>query len=236
MSEPLTLKPMERRLLGVLIEKALTTPNQYPLSLNGLVVGANQKSNRDPVVHYDEDQVYDCLERLKARGLVSLIYPGGSRVEKFKQELTSELDLNGAQKAVIGELLLRGAQTTGELRTRASRMCRLDDMEALQQTLDQLTSRQPPLVIRLSPPEVRRGVRVTHGFYPADELATVRRAEADVPVEPDSEGELSGHERSTSSGAGARREPTGLSLAALAEQVAELRSRVERLEADRGGL
>lgn len=223
MSEAITLKPMERRLLGVLIEKALTTPNQYPLSLNGLVTGCNQKSNRDPIVHYDEDQVYDCLERLKERGLVSLIYPGGSRVEKFKQELTSELDLSGPQKGVIGELLLRGAQTTGELRARASRMCRLDDLDALQETLDQLTTRDPPLVIRLSAPDVRRGIRVTHAFYPEDELAKVRRAEAELAPEP------AEAERSVSTVAAGR--PSRDALEALAEEVADLRRRIEALEA-----
>lgn len=218
MSEPLTLKPMERRILGVLIEKALTTATQYPLSLNAVVTGCNQKSNRDPLVNYGEEQVYDCLERLRSAGHVSIVHPSGSRVEKYRQELTADLDLTSPQKGIIGELLLRGPQTVGDLRGRASRMVRIPDMTALEETLGELTAREHPLVVLLTGPDVKRGVRVTHNLYPAEELEKVLETEKTLAATPSAP----------------RRAPAVASapdLSALVAEVADLRRRVEILEA-----
>src|SRR4051812_3562708 len=116
------LNPNEARVLGVLIEKATTTPEQYPLSLNALTNGANQKNNRDPVLALSEDEVFEAVEGLRAKQLVIRVDQVGSRVPKFKHAAGDVLRCSGAQLAVMAELLLRGPQTQGELRGRASRM------------------------------------------------------------------------------------------------------------------
>lgn len=171
------LSPKERRVVGVLIEKQKTTPDAYPLSINALMAGCNQKSNRDPIVNYDEDDVEETLHALRPRGVVSQ-YEGMGRVVRWKHNLYEWLDLKNrpVEMAVIAELLLRGPQTEGELRTRASRMDPIGDLSALQVVLEDLAKRG--LVIYLSPPGQRRGVVVTHGLYPPEELERVRAAHA----------------------------------------------------------
>src|SRR4051794_40125390 len=117
------LTPDESRVLGVLVEKAFTTPDQYPLSLNSLTSGCNQKNNRDPVLNMSEDQVFDAVESLRSKGLVIRIEAGaGSRVHRFKHNAIDTLHVRSTELAILAELLLRGPQTHGELRGRASRM------------------------------------------------------------------------------------------------------------------
>ncbi|MEM7165667.1 MAG: DUF480 domain-containing protein [Planctomycetota bacterium] len=219
-SEPLVLSAMERRILGVLIEKALTTPNQYPLSLNAIVTGSNQKSNRDPVVSFMDEPVFDCLSVLGKKHLVSSVYPAGGRTEKYRQELTDYLELTGPEKAVIGELLLRGAQSVGELRQRASRMVRIEGLAELDEVLRGLIERDFPLVVRLTSPGIKRGVRVTHNLYEPGELDRVRSAEPE-------EGEVAAP-RAAAPPASA---PPGVDVAALVAQVQSLEARVSALEA-----
>ena len=115
------LSRIERRIVGVLIEKAKTTPDQYPLSLNALVNGCNQKSNRSPQMNLQEGQVEDVLEKLRRDNAVGEVQ-GGGRVPKFRHYMKEWLDVAGPELAVMGELLLRGDQTIGELRGRANRM------------------------------------------------------------------------------------------------------------------
>ena len=167
----------ERRVLGVLIEKSLTTPQYYPMTINAIVTGCNQKSNRDPVVEMVDDEVEEVLQRLRERDLTTVTYPAGGRTEKWRQEFTSQVDISGQQMAVIGELLLRGPQTLGELRARASRMKRINDLSELESVLDELGAKEPPLVQMLTPPGVKRGARVTHRLYPEAELAEILEAE-----------------------------------------------------------
>lgn len=217
------LDARERRVLGTLIEKALTTPQQYPLSLNSLVAGTNQKSNRDPVTSYTDEQLDEVLEQLRHRGLVTSIFPASGRTEKFRQELTSVLDLDGPSKGIVGELLLRGPQTLGELRQRASRMVNIPDLGTLDRLLDQLMHRQPPLVVRLTPPGIRRGVRVTHNFYPSSELERVRAAE---PALSDGDAE-EGHE----GGGEAQGERPARATSLASGRGAELEARLAALEA-----
>src|ERR1700733_9998805 len=112
------LTPDEARVLGVLIEKATTTPEQYPLSQNG----ANQKNNRDPVISMDDNRAFDALEGLRAKGLLVRVNQAGSRVDKFRHSASDVLHARPAELAILAELMLRGPQTLGELRTRASRM------------------------------------------------------------------------------------------------------------------
>ncbi|MCS7047613.1 MAG: YceH family protein, partial [Gemmataceae bacterium] len=160
-----TLFALDRRVLGVLVEKAKTTPDAYPLSLNALTVGCNQKSNRDPVMNLGEEQVEAALASLQRRGLVTRVT--GGRVDRWRHNLYDQWQVGKVEMAVLAELLLRGPQTEGELRGRASRMEPIDDLEALRATLRPLAERR--LIVYLGP-EGRRGTLITHGFHPAEEL------------------------------------------------------------------
>jgi uncharacterized protein len=170
------LKPRERRVVGVMVEKAKTTPEYYPMTVAAIVAACNQKSNRDPVTNYDQDDVEETLHGLRKKGVVILI-EGSGRVAKWKHTLYDWLKVSKVELAVLAELLLRGPQTEGELRARVSRMEPLADLLALQAILDALTPRL--LVVYLSPPGQKRGVFVTHGLYPPEELEKVRAAFAD---------------------------------------------------------
>jgi uncharacterized protein len=167
------LKSRERRVLGVMVEKAKTTPEYYPMTVAAIVAACNQKSNRDPVTNYDQDDVEETLHGLRKKGAVILI-EGSGRVAKWKHTLYDWLKVTKVELAVMAELLLRGPQTEGDLRARANRMEPLADLPALQAILDALTQRL--LVVCLSPPGQKRGVFVTHGLYPPEELEKVRAA------------------------------------------------------------
>lgn len=136
-----TLDPLGTRVLGVLIEKELTTPEQYPLSENALVVGCNQKSNRDPVLSLSTADVRLTLEGLRLKGLVGATHPAGGRVERYHHSARPVLEVDGVGLAVLAELMLRGTQSPGELRARASRMTPIESIEELGRELDVLTQR-----------------------------------------------------------------------------------------------
>lgn len=135
------LNPHEARVLGVLIEKSFTTPDQYPLSLNGATIGSNQKSNRSPVLDFSEAETLVALQGLQMKQLAGGSYPAGSRVEKWRHNAREHLGVGDEDLAVLAELLLRGPQSLGELRTRASRMRALASVDELQTVLDRLTQR-----------------------------------------------------------------------------------------------
>jgi hypothetical protein len=148
----ITLNAHESRVLGVLVEKAQTTQAQYPLTLNALVNGCNQKSNREPVMNLNEDQVLRALDDLRGKQLVRELMMAGSRVEKYKHNAREALDVGTNELVILAELLMRGPQTVGELRGRASRMHPLDTTEIVENILEQLMTREPPLVRRFPPP------------------------------------------------------------------------------------
>jgi uncharacterized protein YceH (UPF0502 family) len=160
----------ERRVLGVLAEKGKTTPDAYPMSLNGLVTGCNQKSNRDPVLNLAEDDVEEALRAAQQKGLAVRV-TGSGRVERWKHNLYDALHVGKVELAVIAELLLRGPQTEGELRGRAARMEPVEDLDTLRAVLKPLAERR--LVVYLSP-EKSRGTVVTHGFHAPQELEKLR--------------------------------------------------------------
>ena len=135
------LEPHEARLLGVLIEKALTTPDQYPLTLNSATTGANQKTNRDPVLDLDETQVAIALEGLIQKHLVRRVFLEHSRVEKYSHRGGEMLNVETAQLATLAELLMRGPQTLGELRSRVTRMSRIDSLDQMMEALNPLIER-----------------------------------------------------------------------------------------------
>ena len=171
--QPLTL--LERRILGVLVEKQKTSKSSdtYPLSLNALTTGCNQKSNREPVLDLDEVEVEEGLSALQKQGLVMRLT--GGRVDRFKHELYEKWTPHGAQMAVLAELLLRGPQTKGELRIRASRMDPIDSLDALEDVLKPLVERG--LVVYITDPN-RRGAVLSHGFHAAEDLERLKTQHA----------------------------------------------------------
>jgi uncharacterized protein YceH (UPF0502 family) len=206
---PRTLGPTQRRVLGVLIEKAKTTPGGYPMTVNAIVTGSNQKSNRDPLTALDDADVMNALNDLIDLRVVEEIDWTG-RAAKYKHLAYDWLAVNKVELAVLGELLLRGPQTLGDLRGRASRMEPIADLKALQPIVEGLVQRG--LMIELTPPG--RGQIVTHGLYPREELQELRELGAGAAV--------------SSPG---RPTPAGEELAELRAEIAELRQRVQDLEA-----
>src|SRR6266446_4862290 len=140
------LNEVECRVLGCLIEKEITTPEYYPLSLNALLNACNQKSNRDPVMNLDEAAVRQALHSLDGQSLVRSVSASDSRVTKYEHRLQEAFNFYRHEVAILCVLLLRGPQTPGELRTRAERMHPFDDLSAVQSSLQHLMKREPPLV------------------------------------------------------------------------------------------
>jgi len=156
------LTRLQRRVLGTLMEKAFTTPDQYPMTVKGLMTGCNQKSNRDPVTEYSENEVSDALEQLRELGLVAEVFTDGGRTTRFRHYMRLKFDFSDAQLGIVCELLLRGRQQPGELRTRASRMVRIESQETLRAELQGLLSKG---FLQASGALERRGVEVDHTFY-----------------------------------------------------------------------
>lgn len=207
------LDPTECRVLGVLVEKAFTS-SAYPMSLNALAAGCNQKSNRHPVVNFDEDRVLQALDRLRAKGLVVFADTLGSRVTKFRHNSREVLGVGDAELVILVELLLRGPQTPGELRARASRMHPLESLDVVHAALKTLMDRPEPFVHRIPGGRVERFVQLLcPTLHPIDE-----------PAGALGEPLPSGAESSPLASPGAADR-----LAALEAQVAELRRIVERL-------
>jgi uncharacterized protein len=163
------LAALEARVIGSLIEKAITTPDQYPLSLNALTNACNQKSNRDPVLDLNERTVQDTLDGLARKHLVMEKSGFGSRVPKYQHRFCNtgfgSLEFSPAETSILCELLLRGPQTPGELRGRASRMAEIRDVGEIEAALDRLGAREDgPFVVRLAREPGRRESRYAHLF------------------------------------------------------------------------
>ena len=206
----------ECRVLGVLVEKAQTTPGQYPMTLNGLISGCNQKSNRLPVLTLDEDDVLDALDRLRAKGLASEVHMSGSRVSKYKHTAREGLDIGTSELVIVTELMLRGAQTVGEIRGRATRMHTLDSLEIVQNILDHLGQSEPPMVSDIGAAPGSRATRYAHRLDPKAFDAEVRMSSR--PAAPP---EAAGHAAA----------PTAVPTAAAAPGASDLVERLARLEA-----
>ena len=145
------LSAPELRVLGCLVEKQLTTPQQYPLTLNALTLACNQTSNRDPVVDFDEATVEGAVTEVKARGLAAFVHPShGRSALRYRHTLDEALGLEARQLALLAVLVLRGPQTPGELRTRTERMVGFTDLAEVHAELDALAGREDPLVVRLA--------------------------------------------------------------------------------------
>ena len=163
------LNGTEARVIGCLLEKQVTTPEQYPLSVNAVTMACNQKTNREPVMNLSEHEVQDVLDALVKRHYLRTVSGFGNRVTKYEQRFCNsefgDLKLSSAEVAVITTLLLRGAQTPGELRTRTSRMHEFSDMQEVEQTLEGLAAREDgPYVVRLAREPGKRESRYMHLF------------------------------------------------------------------------
>ena len=195
------LHPVEARVLGSLIEKEITTPEYYPLSLNALINACNQKSNRDPVVFYDEDTVMDALEMLRNKNLATVITGAGSRVPKYAHRFSEKLNLGRREIAILCELMLRGAQTVGELRNRTERLHRFQDLLEVEALLE----RMHQYVVRLPRRSGEKETRFLHLFCGAAEHAEELEPAEDAGIEAAAPGALE------------------LEVASLRQEVAELR-------------
>jgi uncharacterized protein len=178
----MNLNLYETRVIGCLIEKAITTPEQYPLSLNALVNACNQKSNRDPVLELNEATVQETVDGLIKKFLVSRGY--GSRVTKYQHRFCNSefgtLQLSEQATGIMCELLLRGPQTPGELRTRTERLCKFDDVNEVETELSSLMAREEPLVAKLPREPGKRESRYAHLFSGNPQPSTVQTMESDV--------------------------------------------------------
>ncbi len=209
---PASFSKRQRRVLGSLIEKAFTTPEYYPLTLKALTTACNQKSNRDPVVNYSEDDVQEIADELRELGVMAVVHTETGRTERYRHYLRKHYNVTEPGLAILGELFLRGRQQLGELRSRASRMVPIDSLEALRSELSTLMESG---YVQASGSLERRGIEVDHGFY--QEAVP----EWSAPRDEGSDDEPSGGGRS-SRGGGAS--------AQLSEEVAQLRERIDDLE------
>jgi uncharacterized protein YceH (UPF0502 family) len=205
------LSPVAVRVLGSLVEKEITTPEYYPLSLNALANACNQKNNREPVMNLDEDQIRQALHQLEDDGLAGPARGTDSRVAKYEHRMQEVFNFTRGEIAVVCVLLLRGPQTPGELRGRSERMHRFEELSDVQSTLQRLMQREPPLVKVLQRQPGTKEARYAHLFSgePAEVVGAVEVVEY--------------------AGAGPGTAQLEAEIAALREEVAELRAQVEKV-------
>ena len=203
----LNLSAPELRVLGCLIEKEMTTPDYYPMTLNALVAACNQKSNRDPVVDLTDTEVLDTVDSLRDRGLARTVHGKGDRALKYRHVVDEQLDVNQRQAAILAVLMLRGEQTLGELRSRTERYVEFDDLDDVADELAALAVLETPLAMRLE----RR---------PGEKEPRYRQllGEVDESAPHDAPGPASGEDR----------------ISELEAELEELRARVARMERELG--
>ena len=197
---PQQLSEIECRIVGALIEKQLTTPEYYPLTLNALTAACNQKNNRDPVVSYDEKTVATALEELRDRNLIYVFYGSTSRVPKYKHMMPSYYELEPPDAAVMCVMMLRGPQTLGELRERTGRLHQFSGLGEVQETLDSLMRREDPLVMKLERQAGQKEARFAHLLsgeidveaFAAAQVSRVSRSSPDPGRIEKLEGEVAG--------------------------------------------
>ncbi|HTI49704.1 MAG TPA: DUF480 domain-containing protein [Planctomycetaceae bacterium] len=178
-----SLTRSQRRVLGTLIEKGITVPESYPLTVKALTAGCNQKSNREPITNYSEDDVLETLEELRGLGLAAVVHTESGRTERFRHYLRRRMsDLTEPQVAVLAELLLRGRQPAGDLRARASRMAPAGTLDSLDQLRHELSGLQQKSLIQTDGGLDRRGVEIDHNLYePEENRKLAARAPGDEP-------------------------------------------------------
>jgi uncharacterized protein len=209
------LDPIEARVIGTLIEKRITVPDVYPMTINSLVNGCNQSNNRAPVTSLTEGEVTSVVERLRERGFVSLYTGAATRVPKYSEAFVERLGLGAAEAAILCELMLRGAQTPGELRARAERLHAFASLDAVEETLKAMSELTPPLVVQLSREAGTRAAKWQHMLF-GGELT-----ETSANTLPPSKGE--------------RETQLSERVAALEAKVAELEETLAALRVQLGG-
>ncbi|MCB9903044.1 MAG: DUF480 domain-containing protein [Planctomycetes bacterium] len=215
MDEDLHLDEIEARVLGVLVEKQLTTPDQYPLTVNAATSGCNQKSNREPVMDLAESQVQHSLEKLMVRGYVGLVHAAGGRTDRYRHNLAEHLQLSQQQLALLAVMLLRGPQTAGELKTRCARMFEFDSPAAVDPVAGSLI--EAGYAVRLAPAPGSRAARYAQLLSPDSHA---HEAAQTAPASPPQAG-----------GAPSLAQR----LSDLESEVAELRTELQRLTDQLGG-
>lgn len=232
--KPITAK--QRRVLGTLMEKSKTTPDAYPMTFAGLCTGCNQKSNRAPITNYSSEQVETIVDELRAIGALTIVQ-GLGRNTKVRHYAYNWLAISKVEAAVMTELLLRGEQTLGELRTRAARMEPINDLQHMTDLFNELKRRN--LVVELSPPG--RGQIVSHNLYPEWELEQVRKSvAAGISASGDADEPSNSVSRSASSNvavnvdANNRIKELESEIVELKESISDLQTRLSRLEKDLG--
>jgi uncharacterized protein len=227
------LNEFERRVLGCLLEKSMAQPEYYPMSLNALTAACNQKNNRDPVMEIDEDSVWQAVEQLRARGLTARVLPApGARTDRFKHEVDGKWQLPKAQKAILTELLIRGPQTVGELRTRAGRLYAFENLEAVTAVLEWLATQPEPWIEALPKTPGHAAIRYAHRLYPPEESAALRSSSGPAAATPPPRA-LSVPSPGSSAGGGELRqqiESMQSEIADLHSEIAALRRRLDALE------
>jgi uncharacterized protein YceH (UPF0502 family) len=206
-----SLSDIEARVLGALVEKEITTPEYYPLSLNALVNACNQKSNREPVMTLNEDAVRSAIHSLNELGLTRFASSADSRVGKYEHRLNESFNFHRHEIAILCVLLLRGPQTPGELRTRTERMYAFEDLESVHNALNLLGKRAPPLVKVLPRQPGTKEARYVHLLSPVVDAERVSAVERNYSEQSSSE-------------------PRGDRLAAMEAELGQLRSEVAALQ------
>ena len=209
----MNLTPVQSRIVGCLIEKEMATPDNYPLTMNGLLAACNQTSNRHPVTKLDEATVGNALQNLRAMNVVRIVYSRSNRADKFRHVLDEMLALDPADLALLSVLMLRGPQTAGELRTRTERLHPFASQEEVDDTLRRLAGRNEPLVARLERRPGQKESRWAHLL--GGDLGEILAGDDDDDDEPADSARPARVDR----------------LAALEDAVAGLRADLERLEA-----
>ncbi len=187
------LNEYELRVLGALVEKQIATPDYYPLSLNALMNGCNQKSHRDPVVSYDEATVARAIDGLKEKKIIYVFHGSEARVPKYGHLFPKAYELNEVEVAVMCVLILRGPQTPGELRSRTSHLHNIEQLSDVETTLQSLSSREQPLVVRMARLPGARESRYAHLFggpVSVDDVTASPKTELATPRVPVDDGRL----------------------------------------------
>jgi uncharacterized protein len=219
-----TLNDREVRVVGSLVEKQVTTPDYYPLTLNALVNACNQISNRDPVVRYEEREVADAVDTLRSKNLVYIFYGAESRVPKYKHMMREVYSISAAELAVMCVLMLRGPQTVGEIRGRTGRLHEFAELREVEEILDALARRDEPLVVKLPRQTGREAARYAHLLSgpPAVEEVEGGQSSGDAPPTPHA------HVRASSqSRADERIARLEVEVEGLRAEVSELRRQLE---------
>jgi uncharacterized protein YceH (UPF0502 family) len=216
------LSPVEARVIGCLIEKEITTPDQYPLTLNSLTTACNQKSNRDPVMSLSDAEVQDAATALISRRLLSDESGFNSRVSKFRHRFCNtefgDLKLNEQEKGIVGCMLLRGAQTPGEIRTRTNRLCSFTDVKEVEAVLEAMASRESgALVVKLPREAGKRESRYMHLFS------------GEVDIELLAQESTASSNSLAASGGQARIEALEVEVETLKQELSELKTLVNSL-------